>query len=135
MPILKRFLTILLAILTSSPCTATEISYRLEKSVNSSWEHSYAVNYTIGGQYQAYLNTKAVFLAPRSDPFRANHEYLGQYQYQEVALTKEKGSGGTAIVYLAASNTLRIKVVHNQGAAVNTETDRRYCYFHIHKIS
>lgn len=77
MSILKRFLIILLAILTSAPCPATELSYRLEKSVNSHWEHSYTVNHTIGGQHQAYLNTKAVFLAPRSDPFRANHEYFG----------------------------------------------------------
>lgn len=80
---------IALIILLVSTGRATEIGYRLEKSVNAGWQYSYIVNYTIG----------------------------------------------SAIVYLAANDTLRIKIYQNQGAAVNTVTDSTYLYFHIHKIS
>ena len=85
--------------------SASEFGYKLEKAVNSGWQHSYIVNHTIGGSYQAYLNTEAVFLAPRSDPFRANHEYFGVDIGAKVKVWGWDVSGGTGSRWMWEGNS------------------------------
>ena len=73
----RLIIDLLLVALLAGVGYASEIGYRVEKAVNAGWQHSYIINYTIGGAYQVYLNTEAVFLAPRSNPWQGNHEYFG----------------------------------------------------------
>ena len=52
----------------------------------------------------------------------------------QAAGSFEGTSNGSAIVKLAATNTLRIKIYHNQGAALNTSGSELTSYFHIARI-
>ena len=44
-------------------------------------------------------------------------------------------SGGSAIVTLAATDTLRIKIELSRGANTNTAGNEQRCYFHIARIA
>jgi hypothetical protein len=59
----------------------------------------------------------------------------GSMNTADAAITRSMRSNGSAIITLAATNTLRIKVYHNQGGAVNTVAAEPGEYFHIARIS
>lgn len=81
---MKKLTVILIVILLFYGISfGTEVSINCEKAVNGDYKQSFNINY-IFAKYgckemypQAYLNTSAVFLAPRTDITKANHEYFG----------------------------------------------------------
>lgn len=69
---------ITIAILVSTSASATETGFKIEKQVNGNWKEAFIVNYEPLQAYpRIFLNTEAVFLAPRADFTKPNHEYFG----------------------------------------------------------
>lgn len=66
----------------------------------------------------------------------AEGDHWQGFYWQAMAIFNGSGrSGGAAIVTLAAADTLRIKVFHNQGGAVNTSGVEQQNFFHIARIA
>lgn len=62
------------ALFLMSASFASEIGMSVDKQVNGSWKEALIVNFALGTSYQAYLNTSAIFIAPRADMSKPNHE-------------------------------------------------------------
>jgi hypothetical protein len=60
--------------------------------------------------------------------------WRGQVDRVDANITRSMYSCGSATINLAASDTLRIKVTHNQGAAVNSSGTEYTQFFHIARI-
>jgi hypothetical protein len=97
---------------------------------------SYSVSWSVASASAAWaaLEYWITYLS-KNNSIAAGSGYQGSDSVAWAAQTFRHLSRGSAIVYLAASDTLRIKVYHNQGAAVNTNGDGISNYFHIHKVS
>jgi len=71
----------------------------------------------------------------RNNATTEGNYWAGHTDWADAAITKWMRSGGSAGIYLAAADTVRIKVIHTQGAAVNTLGHEGYCFFHIARIA
>jgi hypothetical protein len=97
---------------------------------------TYAVSWNVGSASAAWdAGEYWIGLLSRNDSTSEGDHWIGFADYNDGAITRGKNSNGSAIVTLAATNTLRIKVIHNQGGAVNTGGLEQNCYFHIARIS
>jgi hypothetical protein len=76
---MKKIISILAAILfVSGVAIATETGIKIDKQVNGDYRERFIVNFVAEKDVsffpKAYLNTAAVFVAPRADFTKANHE-------------------------------------------------------------
>ena len=74
-------MAIITGLLIIGTCYATETGFKIEKQVNGDWKEAFIINYELTQTFitypRAYLNTEAVFIAPRAQPMKPNHEYFG----------------------------------------------------------
>ncbi len=68
--------------------------------------------------------------------FKNGTEYSNGYFNQiAAAVTSQRHSILSDIIYLTAGQSIDIRVYHNQGASVNTHTSADYNYFSVHRLS
>ncbi len=96
---------------------------------------TYAVSWRQDGVSAAWAIDELWYAGlSRNDSEVEGHLFVGNIWQAQAGVTQSPRSGGSAIVTLAATNTLRIKVYHNQGANVNTSGDETSSFFHIARI-
>jgi hypothetical protein len=97
---------------------------------------TYAVSWMVGSATASWAAGKYWFtVLSRNNATTEGDYWLGQVHYADAAISRDMFSNGFAIVTLAATNTLRIKVLQNQGGAINTGGLEQICYFHIVRIA
>ena len=97
---------------------------------------TYAVSWDVGSASAAWAtNEYWISVLSKNDGEAEGSMWRGFPDQADTGITRSMFSAGSAIITLAATDTLRIKVVHNQGAAVNTGGTEYDCYFHIARVT
>ena len=96
----------------------------------------YAVSWSVVSDNVAWaVGERWVAGVSKEDSTVTGGFWLGSDTRAQAAFTGRQSSVGSAHVFLAATDTLRIKVFQNQGVAVNTHNDGRDTFFMVHKLS
>ncbi|HRZ15361.1 MAG TPA: hypothetical protein P5110_07630 [Candidatus Omnitrophota bacterium] len=72
----KLIAAISLICLIIGSAMASETGILIEKQVNGDYKSAFVVNFELGNLPKGYINTQAVFVAPRSNFKAMNHEYF-----------------------------------------------------------
>lgn len=71
----------------------------------------------------------------KNDSSREGNTSRGYFEYSPATVTRIAMSRGSAVISLAAGDYLKIKINHNQGAAVDTLSNGLYNLFQVARVS
>jgi hypothetical protein len=131
-----------------SDASYTDVIFETEiYDVSNEYDHTTGIfTATEGGKYQCSwgLLTEDVSWTVgeichtslvKNNSTTLGNQFFGHRWAAQASVTEGASSQGSVDVILAASDTLRIKAYHNQGASINTVGVGAYCYFTVHKFA